>query len=153
MPNKKGGKHYKKGKKGIPLRKELVIRESIEEEDYAFVTRKLGNGRFHLTCQDNRERMGIISGKMRKRVWINVQDCVLIAKWEFQDEKCNIIHKYDANEVDRLQTMGELDSTFVNQNRLDSGFEDTGYNPFDVSSSDEEDILTTETDEVNLDEI
>jgi hypothetical protein len=77
----------------------------------------------------------------------------LIVKWEFQDEKCNIIHKYDANEVDRLQTMGELDSTFVNQNRLDSGFEDTGYNPFDVSSSDEEDILTTETDEVNLDEI
>ena len=131
MPNKKGGKKYKKGKRNIYTPKELITK--TESEEYACITSKLGNGRFNLSCQDGKQRMGIISGKMRKRVWVNLNDCVLIAKWEFQDEKCNIIHKYSDNEINSLIDNNELEKTFIKQSRVNDFLDE-----FDIISSDED---------------
>ncbi len=150
MPNKKGGKGYKKGRKGVPQTRELVIRENKENEEYAFVKSKSGNGRFVMSCQDGIERIGIISGKMRKRVWIEVGILVLIVKWDFQDGKCNIIHKYDDSDITKLSDMKELDSVFINQNKVESSFND------DYDISDEEDSNSSETeehDDINIDDI
>ena len=150
MPNKKGGKGYKKGRKGVPQTRELVIRETKENEEYAFVKSKSGNGRFVMNCQDGIERIGIISGKMRKRVWIEVGVLVLIVKWDFQDSKCNIIHKYDDSDITKLSDMKELDSVFINQNKVESSFNEE----YDIS--DEEDSNSSDTegeDGINIEDI
>ena len=41
---------------------------------------------------------------------LNKDDIVLFSKWEFttDDEKCSIIHKYDHDEVKKLQREGEF---------------------------------------------
>ena len=84
MPKKK-----KRKKKPRPIEERpLPIKE--EGQEYAIVTKMLGNGRVSLKCMDGIDRLGKIRGKMRKRVWIREGDTVLVSLREFQDDKCDI---------------------------------------------------------------
>lgn len=117
MPNNKGGKNFKKGKKTRDYedKKQLIKKDVKESQEYAQVVNPKGNGRFELTCFDGgKTRMGTICGTMRKRVWVNRSDVVLISLWEgmTDDTKCSIIHKYSEDEAKRLQKEGELPDTF-----------------------------------------
>merc|ERR1712232_1508666 len=56
-------------------------------------------------------RLCHIRGKLRKRVWIGVGDIVLLGLREFQDQKADIILKYDGDEARSLKTYGELPDT------------------------------------------
>lgn len=52
---------------------------------------------------------------MRKKVWVNQGDIILIGKREFQDEKADVILKYTVEEARRLKQQGELpDNTQIN---------------------------------------
>jgi translation initiation factor 1A len=113
MPNKKGGKNFKKGKKdrGFNDKQQLLKKDTEEGQEYAQVINPKGNGRFELQCCDGgKKRLGLICGTMRKRVWVNRSDLVLISLWEgmTDDTKCSIIHKYSADEAKRLQKEGDL---------------------------------------------
>ena len=58
---------------------------------------------------DGKKRMGTIRGTMRKRVWINTGDIVLLGLREFGDDaKCDIIMKYFDEEAQELQELGEI---------------------------------------------
>jgi translation initiation factor 1A len=59
----------------------------------------LGNGRLEAQCFDGEKRLAHIRGKMRKKVWINQGDIILISLREFQDEKADVIVKYTVEEV------------------------------------------------------
>jgi len=53
--------------------------------------------------------MATIRGKMRKKVWIGVQDIVLVSLRDFQTEaKCDCILKYTPDEARKLKAYGEL---------------------------------------------
>jgi translation initiation factor 1A len=136
MPNKKGGRNYKRGKKTIHVQKELIIKETDNFEEYGFVKQKLGNGRFTIICQDGLSRLGIISGKMRKRVWLEINDYVLITIWDYQTEKCSIIHKYEQQDVQKLIEKHELNKEFVKQ-LVDDSLIESSYDDSSISSSDE----------------
>ena len=68
----------------------------------------LGNGRLTAQCFDGKTRLGHIRGNMRKRVWINVGDIVLCSLREFQDDKADVILKYNPDEARALKAYGEL---------------------------------------------
>ena len=68
------------------MKRELTFKEDGQE--YAQVTRMLGNGRLEAFCFDGVNRLCHIRGKLRKRVWIGVGDIVLLGLREFQDQKC-----------------------------------------------------------------
>jgi translation initiation factor 1A len=111
MPNKKGGKKFKKGKKNTSqFQRKLIMKnesDGVEDQEYAKVIKANGSGRFRVWCFDGTERMGIICGQMRKRVWVNQSDIVLVSLWsDIQDDKCTIIHKYDTDEAYKLKDMG-----------------------------------------------
>merc|ERR1719478_2050589 len=59
-------------------------------------------------CFDNVKRLCHIRGKMRKKVWVMQGDIVLVSLRDFQDEKADIILKYNADEARNLKTYGEL---------------------------------------------
>lgn len=65
--------------------------------EYGQVLRMLGNGRLEAHCFDGVRRLCHIRGKMRKRVWVNAGDIVLISLREFQDNKGDVIAKYRYN--------------------------------------------------------
>lgn len=108
MTKNTGGKNFRKSKNhhGGAFRREIIFKEFGQE--YAIITKMLGNGHCECKCFDDVVRLGNIRGKLRKRVWLSVGDVVLCGLREYQDEKVDIIHKYNADEVLNLKTMGEI---------------------------------------------
>lgn len=72
------------------------------------VSRILGNGRFIVQCDDEKERMARIRGKLRKRMWIRRGDIVIVSPWDFEPEKCDILYRYQRREVAWLEREGYL---------------------------------------------
>ncbi len=68
----------------------------------------LGNGRLEAYCFDGVKRLCHIRGKMRKKVWVNQGDFVLVGLRDFQDEKADVIQKYTPEEARNLKIYGEL---------------------------------------------
>lgn len=68
----------------------------------------LGNGRLEAMCFDGEKRLAHIRGKLRKKVWINQGDIILLSLREYQDEKGDVILKYSADEARNLKAYGEL---------------------------------------------
>ena len=155
MPNNKGGKKFKKGKKNrfSEDKKQLIKKDPEEAQEYAQVINPKGNGRFELLCCDGgKERLGTVCGQMRKRVWVNRSDLVLISKWEgmTDDTKCSIIHKYSEDEARRLQKEGELPANFkMNLDEFDVEDENDGFDMSEPSDSESE----SSEEEIDLDEI
>ncbi|EGD83077.1 eukaryotic translation initiation factor 4C [Salpingoeca rosetta] len=103
----KGGKNRRRGKnQNEPDRRELVFKD--EGQEYALVTRMLGNGRCECSCFDGTTRLGHIRGTMRKKVWINKDDIILVSLRDYQDGKCDIILKYTMDEARNLIKNGQL---------------------------------------------
>lgn len=143
MPNAKGGKKFKRGKKNTSFEKKMIYKDPKEDQEYGKVIRAMGNGRFEIQCFDGKTRMGIIAGNMRKRVWVNKDDIILFSKWDFttDDDKCSIVHKYDIDESRKLQKEGEFpDSINLDE---DNEYADDNSFQFDLneinSDSDSED--------------
>lgn len=57
---------------------------------------------FLLQCFDGVKRLGLIRGKLRKKIWINNGDIILVSLREYQDEKGDVILKYSADEARSL---------------------------------------------------
>merc|ERR1712137_1040337 len=97
----KGGKNENEGQK-----RELVFKDDGQE--YAQVVKMLGNGRLEAACFDGPTRLCHIRGKLRKKVWINQGDIILLSLRDYQDEKGDVIMKYSADEARSLKAYGEL---------------------------------------------
>lgn len=103
----KGGKNFRKAKNTQTIDKRQIIYKT-EGQEYALITKMLGNGRCECKCYDGRKRLGIIRGKMQKRVWISIGDTVLVSLRDYQDDKADIIHKYTSEETKTLISYNEI---------------------------------------------
>ena len=110
MPTKsksKGGKRKKDlNKGGAGSKRDLQLKE--EGQEYGIVTRMLGNGRLECYCYDGKTRLCTIRGTMRRKVWINQSDTILIGLREYQDDKADVIHKFLPDEARELKKLGEI---------------------------------------------
>ena len=86
----------------------------------------LGNGRLEAMCFDGVKRLCHIRGKLRKKVWINQSDIILVGLRDYQvrlnfelfsvlqqcfplqDAKADVILKYSADEARNLKSYGEF---------------------------------------------
>uniref|UniRef100_A0A7S1TBZ0 Eukaryotic translation initiation factor 4C n=1 Tax=Compsopogon caeruleus TaxID=31354 RepID=A0A7S1TBZ0_9RHOD len=134
----KGGKNRRRGKnENEDEKRELVFKEDGQE--YAQVTKMLGNGRCESLCFDGEKRLCHIRGKLRKKVWVNAGDIVLVGLREFQDEKADIILRYTPDEARHLKQYGELpEATKINEG-VEEG-EEMGDEDVDFTFEDVDDI-------------
>jgi translation initiation factor 1A len=172
MPkNTKGGKGAKKGKNYAKSDTKLILKDN-DTEEYGIVKSKLGNGRFTISCNDNIERIGIIRGKDRKRKWVNLNNIVLVQKWDFttSENKCTIINIYDNSQINKLIKTNQItkslitvsDNNFDNSNDIDDVFDYSVHESDDEESDDEESDAEESDDEesdaeeskiINIDDI
>ena len=138
MPkNKTGGKKGKRGgNKNQGNVRDLVFKEDGQE--YGRVIKMLGNCRINVLCFDGKERLGIICGQMRKRVFINQDDIVLVCLRDYQDAKCDVVMKYTTDEARTLQAYGEIpkEQKIEPDNTMESTTEDF---PFEFGEPDDDD--------------
>lgn len=115
-----------------------------EGQEYAQVTKMLGNGRLEAQCFDGTKRLAHIRGKMRKKVWINQGDIILLSLREYQDEKADVIQKYTADEARNLKAYGELpDTAKINETDTFGPEEDDIDFDFDIDEVKKKEIWTT----------
>ncbi len=67
------------------------------------VVKLLGSDHVLVKCADNKTRVGRIRGKLKRRIWVRENDIVLIAPWEFQDNRCDILWRYTISQADWLR--------------------------------------------------
>ncbi|XP_021345082.1 eukaryotic translation initiation factor 1A, Y-chromosomal-like, partial [Mizuhopecten yessoensis] len=110
---------------------------------YAQVTKMLGNGRLEALCFDGVKRLCHIRGKLRKKVWINAGDIILLGLRDYQDQKADVILKYTPDEARNLKAYGELpESAKLNDNLFDEDNQDEieFQNNFDGDDDDIDDV-------------
>ncbi|GAB5030842.1 eukaryotic translation initiation factor 1a [Nannochloropsis oceanica] len=135
----KGGKNRRRGKnENEETKRDLLFKE--EGQEYGQVLRMLGNGRCEVYCFDGKNRLAHIRGKMRKKVWVSAGDIVLLGMRDYQEDKVDIIHKYNADEARNLKAFGELPETAkINETAIDLTME---------GGSDSEDEIGVDFDEI-----
>jgi translation initiation factor 1A len=120
----KGGKNRRRGKnENEDFKRELILREP--GQCYGQVVRMLGSSNVEAMCFDNVKRICHIRGKMRKKVWVNMSDIILVGLREFQDEKADVILKYTADEARLLKSRGEIPD-YVNVTDMQFGQDQGG---------------------------
>ena len=105
MPNNKGGKKYKRNKNVLQENKNTRFKDENESQEYALIKKALGNCRFEVLCFDGKTRLATMCGKMRKRVFVNQDELVLVSLRDWQDSKCDIIDKYNSNDIKKLKQL------------------------------------------------
>ena len=108
MNKKKGGKGKRRRKRSDTEGKGKDLDIKLCGQEYARVTKMLGDCRLLAFCFDGKERMCKIRGAFRKRVWIREGDFILVGLRDFQDDKADIIGKYSSDEVRRLRVLREI---------------------------------------------
>ena len=120
MPKNKGigGKKKRRGKNISEKKYDTILRDG-DDEFYARVVKILGNERFDLLVYyikttkfddgsikeeiNPQQKLGIMRGKMRKRMWVNTSDIVLVSIRDYEKNKGDILHKYKSEEVSKLK--------------------------------------------------
>jgi len=133
----KGGKNRRRGKnENESEKRELVFKEDGQE--YAQVVKMLGNGRLEALCFDGTKRQCHIRGKLRKKVWINQGDIILIGLRDYQDAKADVILRYNPDEARSLKSYGELPDN-VNIDNIVQGNEEDDNISFDFADDNDDD--------------
>lgn len=163
MPNTKGGKKHKRNKKqNDTFEKTLRLKE--EGQEYAQITKCLGNCRFNVMCFDGKERMATMCGGMRKRRFVNQNDIVLVSLRDWQDSKCDIIDNYDDNLTRKLKDKGlvpdsikiDADNNYSSDDDDNLGFvfsTDIPNSESDEEKKDTSDEESSEEEMIDIDDI
>ena len=114
MPNRTGGKNYKKSKQTGSVSKPFL--ERGEDQLYGRVVRNLGGRNMLVFCNDNKVRLCHICGAMKKFTWLNIGDMVLISLRDFEKkpeekdryEKGDILATYDPEHLGKLKKMPDI---------------------------------------------
>ncbi len=81
-----------------------------EEELFGLVVSTLGGARMLVVCEDGKERVCRIPGKIKNRIWVKEGDYVIIRLWVTEkDTKADIAWRYRETESNFLKSRGLLD--------------------------------------------
>ncbi|HEU4821913.1 MAG TPA: translation initiation factor eIF-1A [Nitrososphaeraceae archaeon] len=86
--------------------KELVMPQSGEL--FGRVIKLVGGDNIIVKSSDGKIRTCRIRGKIKRKMWIRDNDLVLIAPWDFQSDKADIIWRYISAHADKLEQDGHL---------------------------------------------
>ena len=147
VKNQFGGNKAKRRKNDKETSIDIIFKTN--DQLYGRIDNILGNKRFDVFCSDGTTKLGIVAGSLRKRVWINKDDIVLIDCWDFQKKKCSIVHKYSDENINTLLSSNEITEAFKN-NPNSFSYEKVEYDPFDWDTSNDTDN-NIDIDKINND--
>lgn len=136
MPkNDKKRKNAKNKRLNVCVKRELLHKDEMQE--YAIIVKLSGDRRAQLKRPDETMILGRIIGSLR-RCRMKVDDVVLISYREYQMDRCDIIHKYNNDEVRALIKEKELPNNFQDENVGEDGTEGVTF------AEEEEDVFDFE---------
>ncbi len=102
------------GKRRV-LSESEIDRLILPEQDQFLgrVIQLLGYDRFRVKCSDDIERICRVRGKMKRRTWIRDRDYVLVAPWDFQNNRGDILWRYRGNQIYLLKEKGLINKSLM----------------------------------------
>ena len=80
-------------------------------EIFGVANQLLGAARIRVMCEDGISRMGRITGKMKKKMWIREGDLLVLRPWGFQEGKADILFRYSRTQATYLSRRNLLPSS------------------------------------------
>lgn len=118
---------------------------------YGVIERAMGMCRFSIACVDGVKRTGCIRGSIKKKTKVAAGDVVIVSLREFEDSKCDIIHKYDDKAISQLRREGLIPNDVKVVSSHDDA-EDDGGVEFDFNSLEQEAAVLSDVEEDEEDE-
>tara|TARA_R100000152_G_C6767367_1_gene192560 strand:+ start:1450 stop:1779 length:330 start_codon:yes stop_codon:yes gene_type:complete len=88
-----GKKKLKQSKAGSTERRAGKL--PSKDMQFAVIREFSGGSRFVALCEDGKNRMVRIPGKLKRRMWCRVNDLILIKPWPIQgDSKSDLVYRY-----------------------------------------------------------
>ena len=87
---------------------EFRIKIPRNTEVLGFIEQRLGGSRMRVKCLDGKIRICRIPGRLKRKLWIREGDLLLIEPWEYDNDKGDVIFKYQPNQVDWLKKKGYI---------------------------------------------
>ena len=92
-------------------------------EVFGIANQLLGAARIRVMCEDSVPRMGRITGKMKKKMWIREGDLLVVRPWGFQEGKADILFRYSRTQAQYLARRNLLPASvnlFSTESRTDA---------------------------------
>ncbi|MEK6928601.1 MAG: translation initiation factor IF-1A [Nanoarchaeota archaeon] len=84
------------------------VRAPKKDEIIGVIIQRYGGNRMEVCSTDGKRRNCRVPGKYKRELWLRPNDIVLIKPWKDDDEKADIIFKYNPSAVSQLRKRGIL---------------------------------------------
>jgi initiation factor 1A len=98
-PNQKGGKGYKKGKHTGEVDVKMIDWDDDDGQMLGRVIKSVGNRRFRVFCNDNKERLCRLAGAIRKSQWVNEGTVVILSLRELSSSSASASNADDLGDI------------------------------------------------------
>jgi initiation factor 1A len=158
VKNKFGGNKAKSvaRKKTANSKKELVIRQPLENEEYAKVIKMLGDRRLLGILPDKKEILAHIPNRIKKRIFPG--DIILVVPQieGVDSKKFSVIYAYENEQVRELIKIDEIESIFAKTDQINILDEDDDSDEnyeFENETNNEKNNLEKQEENINFDDI
>lgn len=131
MPkNKQGGKKYKQQKYKDNDDSQRVLVKPTEEQEFAYVTKLLGNSRVTARFYDKRDKNNmrineiicfLRPGLKKKRQFAKMGSLMIIALRDFEKDKADVIYIYNEEEVNRAKRKKLFNEEIILEENIGEG--------------------------------
>lgn len=77
-------------------------------EILGIVEQRLGGNKMSVRCADGKERNCRIPGRLRRELWLRPGAIVIVEPWEFDENKADVLFKYNPASIQWLREKGYL---------------------------------------------
>jgi len=87
----------------------IRVRFPRQNQIIGLIEQRVGGSRMLVKCTDKKTRNCKVPGRLRRGLWLREGDYVIIEPWEFDNDKGNILFKYNPGDISVLKSRGMLD--------------------------------------------
>ena len=82
----------------LPRGKELI----------GVIVQRYGGNRMDVKASDGKNRNCRVPGRFKRKLWLRPKDIVIIVPWEDDNDKGDVIYKYNGSQMNQLRKKGLL---------------------------------------------
>ena len=86
----------------------LRVRLPKGKEVLGIIEQRAGGSRMIVRCIDGKTRNCRVPGRLRRALWLRENDIVIVEPWEFNDDRGDVLFKYNPTQVQWLKKKGYL---------------------------------------------
>jgi len=103
---------WQPGQPNQNIQQEVIrVRLPRGKEILGILDQRLGASRISVRGMDGKTRNCRVPGRLKKKLWLREGDVVLVEPWEFDNDKGDVIFKYNPTQIQWLQRKGFLKDT------------------------------------------